>query len=98
DSILLFDFSQQPARHDLVLLAATMDKVEILRHLVQVPDAPASELASALAASLPAMGMGLLRLVRSGLASRALDVNRGVYYYSITPKGRARVQYLSSRS
>jgi DNA-binding MarR family transcriptional regulator len=75
-----------------------MDKVAILSYLAHVPDAPASELASALAASLPATGMGLLRLVRSGLASRAFDVNLGVYYYAITPKGRARVQYLSSRT
>lgn len=74
-----------------------MDKVEILRYLAQVPDAPASEVADALATSLPAIGMGLLRLWRSGLASRAFDVTQGVYYYSITPKGRARVQYLSSR-
>ena len=74
-----------------------MDKVEILRYLAQVPDAPASEAATALAATLPATGMGLLRLWRSGLASRAFDVTRRVYYYSITPKGRARVQYLSAR-
>jgi hypothetical protein len=53
--------------------------------------------ADALGASLPATGMGLLRLWRSGLVSRALDVNEGVYYYSIAPKGRARFQYLSSR-
>ena len=74
-----------------------MDKLAILRCLAQVPDAPASEVADALGASLPAAAMSLLRLVRSGLASRALDVTRGVYYYRITPKGRARVQYLSSR-
>ena len=74
-----------------------MDKVEILRYLAQVPDAPASEVADALAVSLPATGMGLLRLWRSGLVSRAFDVTQDVYYYSITPKGRARVQYLSAR-
>ena len=74
-----------------------MDKLAILTYLAQVPDAPTLEVAGALAASLPATGMGLLRLVRSGLASRALDFSRGVYYYSITPKGRARVQYLSAR-
>ena len=74
-----------------------MEKVAILRYLAQVPDAPASEVADALTTSLPATGMALLRLVRSGLASRTLDLTRGVYYYAITPKGRARVQYLSSR-
>lgn len=75
-----------------------MDKVAILTYLAQVPDAPASGVADVLAASLPATGMGLLRLVRSGLAARALDVTQGIYYYTITPKGRARVQYLSSRA
>ncbi len=75
-----------------------MDKVALLKYLARVPDAPASEVADALAAALSATGMGLLRLCRSGLASRAVDVTEGVYYYSITPKGRARVQYLSSRA
>jgi DNA-binding MarR family transcriptional regulator len=74
-----------------------MDKIAILRYLAQVPDARATEVANALTGSLPAAGMALLRLVRSGLASRALDLTAGVYYYSITPKGRARVQYLSLR-
>ena len=74
-----------------------MGKLAILRYLAEVPDARASEVANALAASLPATGMGLLRLCRSGLVSRALDSTQGVYYYGITPKGRARVQYLSSR-
>jgi len=57
-----------------------MDKLEILRYLAQVPDAPASGVADALAASLPATGMALLRLWRSGLTSRALDLTQGVYY------------------
>jgi len=74
-----------------------MDKVAILSYLAQVPDAPASEVADALTASFPAAAMSLLRLVRAGLASRALDVTKGTYYYRITRKGRARVQYLSSR-
>jgi len=79
------------------LLKSTMDKLAILRYLAQGIDARASEVADALGASLAATGMGLLRLWRSGLVSRALDVNEGVYYYSIAPKGRARFQYLSSR-
>lgn len=79
------------------LLKSAMGKLAILRYLAQVPDASALEMADALAASLPAAGMGLLRLVRSGLASRALDATQSIYYYSITAKGRARVQYLSSR-
>ena len=74
-----------------------MSKFAILRYLAQVHDAPASEVADALTVSLPAAGVGLLRLVRSGLASRAFDVTQRVYYYCITPKGHARVQYLSSR-
>jgi len=95
----VLDFSQQTAHCELALLPAkTMDKVALLMYLAQVPDAPASEVADELAVSLPATGMGLLRLWRSGLVSRALDVTHGVYYYSITPKGRARVQYLSSRA
>jgi len=80
-----------------VASSRTIGKLTILRYLAEVPDASASEVADALAASLPAAGMGLLRLCRSGLVSRALDSTQGVYYYAITRKGRARVQYLSSR-
>ncbi len=74
-----------------------MDKLAILRHLAQVPDATASDVADALEAALPAAGMALLRLVRAGLVDRALDVDRGAFCYRITRKGRDRLLYFSRR-
>ena len=73
-----------------------MDKMAILEHLAQASEATAADVASALGVTLAASGVGLLRLVRAGLASRTLDLDRGVFYYTLTPKGRARLDYLSS--
>lgn len=72
-----------------------MDKVSVLEYLAQVPDSAASDVADALGVSLHAAGMALVRLVRSGLASRTLDHERGTFSYSITQKGRERMHYLS---
>ncbi len=72
-----------------------MNKITILRYLAQIPDAGAPDVADALDASLAAAGMALVRLVRPGLVSRALDIERSTYYYSLTTKGRERVHYLS---
>ena len=68
-------------------------RVASLAYLARVPDASAADLAAALGLSLPAAGMLLLRLNRSGLASRAFDEHNGVHCYAITAKGRARLEF-----
>jgi DNA-binding MarR family transcriptional regulator len=69
-------------------------KGTILAYLTRVPDATAAELAEALDLSLPAAGMALLRLTRSGLVSRVFDRRHGCHCYAVTPKGRARLEFL----
>jgi DNA-binding MarR family transcriptional regulator len=72
-------------------------KALLLHHLAQVPDAAAGEVAAAAGISLPAAGMALVRLVRAGLATRAWDPHRRSYFYSISPRGEARVKFFSDR-
>ncbi len=69
-------------------------KIKILSYLDGVTDASAAEVAEALGATLPATGMSLLRLNRAGLVARAWDPNRGCHYYSLSPRGMARLKFL----
>ncbi|MFQ5972404.1 MAG: MarR family transcriptional regulator [Alphaproteobacteria bacterium] len=69
----------------------------ILRYLATVPDASATEVAEALEMSVPAAGMALLRLARSGLAVRSSDPGRGCLFYALTPKGKARLAFFETR-
>ncbi len=70
-----------------------MAKLGILTYLVGVPDATAADVGHALGLSLPAAGMMLLRLARGGLVVRTVDPQGHCYYYSLTPRGRARLDY-----
>jgi len=72
-------------------------KLSLLTYLTDVGDASVAEVAGALERPLPATGMALLRLVRQGLASRSWDRRHRNYFYAITPRGRARVNYFFTR-
>ena len=69
-------------------------KLAILRLLARVPDASAPEIAEALGLTLPTAGMALLRLNRNGLVARTRDIEQGHHFYSLTPKGAARLRVL----
>lgn len=75
-------------------MTRSMAKINVLAYLTHVPDASAAEVGDALGLSLPTAGMALLRLTRSGLVARALDPQDQCYYYSLTPQGRARLDFL----
>jgi DNA-binding MarR family transcriptional regulator len=74
-----------------------MAKVDILHFLSRVPDASAADMAASLGVSLPAAGMTLLRLVRSGLACRTFDPDAQWYSYALTAKGRARLDFFEAQ-
>ena len=69
-------------------------KLTILKLLARVPDASATAIAAALNLTLPAAGMALLRLNRNGLVARTRDTEQGCHFYSLTPKGAARLRVL----
>lgn len=77
--------------------AMTKAKLAMLEYLARVPDAPAADVAATLHLALPAASMALLRLVRSGLATRAWDRDHHAHFYSITTRGRARVEFFFAR-
>jgi len=72
-------------------------KLALLHCLTQVSDASAADVAAALHIAVPAASMRLLRLVRGGLAGRAWDAQHRAYFYAITPRGQARVNFFSAR-
>lgn len=72
-----------------------MAKLAILNLLEETPDLDAATVAERLGCSLEAAGMSLVRLMRQGLLRREFDPDDGVFFYSLTAKGRARRSYLS---
>ena len=71
-----------------------MTKRELLEHLAEVEEADAQEVAAAFGVHYPAAAMALLRLVRQGLAARSIDPHREMYWYALTDRGQARLEYL----
>ena len=73
-------------------------KPQLLTLLAQHSDLEAASVANELGATHAAAGMLLLRLTRQGLIQRAFDPADRVYFYNVTPKGRARLAYLTQRA
>jgi len=73
-----------------------MAKGDVLHSLSQVSDASAPDVGAGLGLSLPAAGMALLRLTRSGLVRRTFDPQAQCYTYALTDKGRARLAFFEA--
>jgi len=71
-----------------------MTKLAFLKELDRFERPDARELAVGLGISYSAAAMALLRLVRQGLASRYRDPESGLYWYELTAKGEARLDYV----
>jgi len=72
-----------------------MPKLDVLDLLVHTPELDAADIARRLGATPESVGMLLLRLTRQGLVRRELDTDEGVFFYSLTSKGKVRWSYLS---
>jgi len=77
---------------------ASEQRLAVLAYLAYGSDASAADLADALGLSLPAAGMHLLRLTRSGLVHRTFDHREDRYFHSISAKGLARLRFLKKGS
>jgi len=73
-------------------------KLRILSFLAAVRDASGAEIADALGATRPAVGMSLLRLTRGGLVERTFDPDRACHFYALTARGVARLNFLQRRA
>jgi DNA-binding MarR family transcriptional regulator len=71
-----------------------MSKRQLLAYLDEARHADAEQVAEQLEMDYSAASMGLLRLTRHGLVERRLDPDRGTYWYRLSAKGRARLEYL----
>ena len=72
-----------------------MNKLDVLNVLSQAGELDAASISRRLNGTPEATGMMLLRQVRDGLITREID--RGIFVYSLTPKGEARRVYLNAR-
>ena len=73
-----------------------MTKLAFLKELDRFERPDAREIAVALEVAYPAAAMALLRLVRQGLVGRYRDPESGLYWYELTAKGEARLDYLDA--
>jgi DNA-binding MarR family transcriptional regulator len=73
-----------------------MTKLDLLRELDRIEQPDAYEMASTLGVTYPAAAMALLRLVRQSLAARYRDAESGLYWYALTEKGEARLDYVDN--
>ena len=73
-----------------------MTKLGLLRELDRHVQPDACEMAVALGVSYPAAAMALLRLTRQGLVTRFRDPESDLYWYELTTKGEARLDYLNA--
>lgn len=74
-----------------------MTKEELLGFLAEAREADANEVASAFRVPYPVAAMALLRLVRQGLVARSVDPHLETYWYELTGRGQARLEYLRQR-
>lgn len=70
-----------------------MTKHDLLAYLADVGEAEAATVADAFGLPYPTCAMALLRLVRQGLAGRALDPDRQSYAYWLSHQGYARLTF-----
>lgn len=75
-----------------------MTKPELLDFLSRTPSPDAWDVADHFDLPYPAAAMALLRLVRQGLAQRALDPKDGMYWYALTESGASRLGYFQSHA
>src|SRR2546425_9386232 len=72
-------------------------KRDLLSYLARSDAADANAVARAFGVHYSIAAMGLLRLVRQGLATRDRAAAQGLYRYRLSERGLSRLQYLERR-
>ncbi len=75
-----------------------IEKIQILNYLEKVKEQDAGQVAAAFQCSCEASGMKLLRFFRQGLLKRELDSDNRLFFYSLSKKGRDRLNYFRNHS
>ena len=71
-----------------------LTKRDLLRYLAHAGETDAGGVAREFGVPYPVAAMGLLRLLRQGLATRLRSTEREVYLYRLSERGRSRMAYL----
>jgi len=74
------------------------DMRDLLSYLAHTDEAGASDIARAFGVRHDVAAMGLLRLVRQGLATRERAGAQSAYRYRLSQRGRSRLTYLQDRT
>ncbi len=72
-----------------------MEKLDLLAYLDANDEPDALETSLSLDVAYPTVAMALLRLLRQGLVARYRDPDRCLYWYELSEKGEARLDYLA---
>ncbi len=75
-----------------------MRKLQVLNYLEVNNEQDGRQIAQTCQMTFEATGMLLLRLFRQGLVKRELDAQDQVFFYSLTSKGRDRLNYFRNRA
>ena len=73
-----------------------MTKEELLDYLASAQTATAEQAALDLGILYPAAAMAFLRLSRQGLMKRYIDPETGIYWYCLSARGCARLEFFHS--
>ena len=73
-----------------------MEKQELLEYLASAGTSDAMEAASVFDVTYATAAMAFLRLSRQGLIKRYIDPESGVYWYCLSARGRARLEFFHS--
>lgn len=79
-------------------MAMSLTKRDLLGYLARAGESSAREAAAAYGVRPAVAAMGLLRLVRQGLAARRFHPQQGMYLYRLSKRGEARLAFLERRS
>lgn len=73
-----------------------MTKHALLEHLADVGSADAIDVADTFGITYAAAAMALLRLTRQGLVHRYLGADDGRYFYELSERGQARLEFFQT--
>lgn len=73
-----------------------MTKHALLEHLAEIESADAIDVADTFGITYAAAAMALLRLTRQGLLRRYIGADEGHYYYELSERGHARLEFFQA--
>jgi DNA-binding MarR family transcriptional regulator len=80
------------SKHE-VIGESGMTKHDLLEYLADAGRADAMDVATTCGVTYAAAAMAILRLARQGLVRRYVDADDGLYFYELSERGHARLEF-----